>query len=50
MLINLNEITGSALLDLLNTEAAFGTLNKSLYELIPEIEEGLENYDGHEYN
>ena len=48
MLIHLDDVSGNALLDLLNTEAAFGTLHKSLYKFIPQIEEGLRDYDGHE--
>lgn len=47
MLINLNKESGTALLDLLNTEDAFGTLNKSLKKVMNEIKEGLLNYEGH---
>ena len=48
MLIHLDGRTGQAMLDLLNTEAAFGTLDKSLYKFIAEIENGLKDYDGQE--
>lgn len=44
MLINLNESQGIELMDILNTEDAFGTLPKDLKKTIKEIEEGLKNY------
>lgn len=46
MLIYLDDTSGTALLDLLNTEAAFGTLNQSLIKIIKELEEGLKDYGG----
>lgn len=50
MLLHFDETTGSALLDLLDTEAAFGTLNKSLYKYIDELKGGLKDYDRQESN
>ena len=41
MLLYVDEIMASQLLDLLNTEDAFGTLPKSLKRLIKDIEEKL---------
>ena len=46
MLIYLDETSGTALLDLLKTEAAFGTLNLSLVKVIKELEEGLKDHGG----
>lgn len=45
MLIYLDEVSGKALLNLLNTEDAFGTLNKCLKRTIDDIEIGLANYE-----
>ena len=45
MLIYLDETTGKAMLDLLNTEAAFGTLAKCLYKTINDIEDGLKDHE-----
>ena len=46
MLIYLDGTQGHKLLDLLNTEANFGTLPKCLKIIINDIEEGLKNYEG----
>lgn len=41
MLIYLDDKTGKEILDILNTEDAFGTLPKCLKSVILDIEEGL---------
>lgn len=45
MLLYLDKESGQALLNLLNTEAAFGTLSRSLKPKINEIEIGLLDYE-----
>ena len=45
MLINLNAIQAKELLNILNTEDAFGALPKCLGKTLMEIEGGLENYE-----
>lgn len=45
MLIYLDDNQGKELLDLLNTEDAFGTLSKCLKQVIASIKTGLEQYE-----
>lgn len=47
MLIYLDDNQGKELLNLLNTEDAFGTLPKCLRKVIASIKTGLEQYETH---
>ena len=44
MLIYFDEQSGKALLELLNTEDAFGTLDRCLKRTIKDVKQGLKDY------